>query len=159
MKNIILEDFLQCWYIDAKTKKYLPIDKYWYKIMELKDQNNEPKYPVISKVVKCCFAICEANGGVERVFSQISHIVSKERNRLEVDSVKGILDCKETCYKAEIDERLMYNAKTAYARYSAKNALKTASAEATLKRKLENVIDEQSKNDARLTEMKEQEKK
>ena len=51
----------------------------------------------------------------------------------------------------------MYNAKTAYARYSAKNALKTASAEVTLKRKLENEIDEQSKNDARLTEMKEQE--
>ena len=51
----------------------------------------------------------------------------------------------------------MYNAKTAYARYSAKNALKTASAEVTLKRKLENEIDEQSKNDSRLTEMKEQE--
>ena len=44
---------------------------------------------------------------------------------------------------------LMYNAKTAYARYSANNALKTASAEVTLKRKLENDIDEQCKNDAR----------
>ncbi|CAL4059904.1 unnamed protein product [Meganyctiphanes norvegica] len=105
--------------------------------MEIKDQNNEPKYPMISKVVRCCLTISEANASVERIFSQISHILNKECNRLSLDSVKGLLHCKEMCYKAKIDERLIYNAKTAYARYNARNALKAASTEVTRKKTIE----------------------
>ena len=62
---------------------YIPVDKYWSKIIDKKVQHNEPKYPVISKVVKCCFAIFEANASVERLFSQITHIINKERNHLK----------------------------------------------------------------------------
>ena len=64
------------WYID-KSDNYIPIDKYWSKIMDMEVQNKELKYPVISKVVKCCFTIFEANASVERLFSQITHIVKK----------------------------------------------------------------------------------
>ena len=134
-KMLILDKIPKNWYID-ESNNYIPIDKYWSKIIDMKDQNNEPKYPVISKVVKCCFAIFEANASVERLFSQITHIIDKEQNRLSLDSVKGLLHSKDTCTKAKIDNRLMYNAKAAHARYNAKIELKKASTDITLKREL-----------------------
>ena len=70
--NVIPKDL----YID-KSDNYIPIDKYWSKIMDMEIQNRELKYSVISKVVKCCFTIFEANASVERLFSQITHIVKK----------------------------------------------------------------------------------
>ena len=93
----------------------------------MKDENNEPKYRIISTVVKGCFAISEANASVERLFSQISHILNKEQNSLSLDSVKGILHSKEMCTKAKIDDRLMLNAKAAHSHYIAKHALNKAS--------------------------------
>ena len=81
---------------------YIPVDKYWSKIIDKKDQHNEPKYPVISKVVKCSFVIFEANASVERLFSQIMHIIDKEQNCLSLDSVKGLLHSKVTCTKLKL---------------------------------------------------------
>lgn len=74
-----------------------------------------------------------------------------------MDSVKGLLNCNEVCYKAKVDESLMYNAKNAHSRFNARNALKSASTEVTLKRKLQNEVDQQCNKDERLRERKEQE--
>ena len=116
----------------------------------MKDENNETKFPIISTVVKSCFAIAEGNASVERCFSQITHILKKERSNLSLDSVKGILHSKEMCINAKIDDRLMFNAKAAHSRYTAKNALNKASTDITLKRKLEKEVDIQYNKDARL---------
>lgn len=55
-KNPVLESIPKSWFID-ENKNYLPIDKYWSQIMKIKDQINDPKYPMISRVVKCCLAL------------------------------------------------------------------------------------------------------
>ena len=81
-KILTLERIPEDWYYIREEDQYIPIDKYWSNIMNMKDSNNEIKYPMISKVVMCVFAIFEANCSVERLFSQISHIVGKDRNRL-----------------------------------------------------------------------------
>jgi len=155
-KNLILEKNPKHWYID-ELKNYIPIDNYWSKIIAMKDENNETKFPIISTVVKSCFAIAEANASVERCFSQITHILTKERSSLSLDSVKGILHSKEMCTNAKIDDRLMFNAKAAHSRYTAKNALNKASTDITLKRKLEKEVDIEYNKDARLMDIKEQE--
>ena len=90
--------------------------------MNMKDSNNEIKYPKISKVVMCVFAIFEANGSVERLFSQISHIVGKDRNRQTLDNIKGHLHSKGICMDAKIDDKIIYNVIAAHTRMVSKKA-------------------------------------
>ena len=121
-KNLVLENIPKNWYTD-EVQKYKPLDYYWSKVFDIKDCNNEVKYPVLSKVVKSCFSIAEANANVERLFSQITHILQKERKCLNLDTVKGILYSKEVCLDVEIDDQLMFNAKVARSRYTAQLSL------------------------------------
>ena len=95
----------------------------------MKGADNEIKYPVISKVVRSCFAIAEANGDVERVFSKISHIAQPDRNRLDIECIKGVLHCKENCTDVEVDDRLMYHVKAAHSRYELDLAVSKANAD------------------------------
>ena len=148
-KNLVLENIPKDWFTD-EDQKYKPLDTYWCRIFSIKDNNNELKYPIISKVVKSCFAIAEANADVERLFSQITHIIQKERNRLNLDTVKGILHSKEVCHDAEIDDQLIYNVKAASARYRANFSLQQDNNNITLKRKLEQEVQEKYKKDERL---------
>ena len=60
---------------------------------------------------------------MERLFSQITRIIQKERNCLNLDTVKGILHSKEMCHVAEIDDQLIYNVKAAATRYHAKYSI------------------------------------
>lgn len=151
-KYLVLEKIPKDWYLD-EVQKYKPIDSYWGRIFMMKDSDNEVKYPVISKVVKICLSIAEANANVERIFSQVTHIIKKERNCLNLDTVKGILHSKEVCYDAKIDDRLIYNVKAASSRYKARLSLKKDLNNNTLKRKLEQEVEDKSKKDIRLREI------
>ena len=106
----------------------------------MKDIDNVVKYPVITKVVKICFSLVEANADMERLFSHVTHIINKERNRLNLETVKGILHSKEVCYDAKIDDRLVYNVKSAHSRNDAKLSLQKDINNNTLKRKLEQEV-------------------
>ena len=103
-----------------KSWGVIVIDKYWLRIMEIMEDDGDFKYCVISKVVKCCLSIAEANASVERLFSQVTHILQKDRNRLTIETVKGLLYCKEKCTDVNIDENMIYNAKVAHSRYTEK---------------------------------------
>ena len=73
-----------------------------------------------------CFelSIAEANTNVEIWFSHISHNVEKKHNRFNIDSIKWIISSKEVCTNQEIEDRLMYNSKTAYNCYVSDLTLK-----------------------------------
>ena len=88
--------------------------------MQILEDDGDVKYPVISKVVKCCSFIAEANASVERLFSQVSHILQKDRNRLSLKTVKGFLLFKENCTEVNVDDNMIYNAKVAHSRYAEK---------------------------------------
>ena len=42
----------------------------------------------------CCLAFAEANAAVEPTFSQLAHIISKDRSNLCVECIKGLMACK-----------------------------------------------------------------
>ena len=88
-----------------------------------------------------------------RVFSQISHIAQQDRNQLDIEAIKGILLSKEVCLDVEVDDRLMYNAKAAHSRYALELAVNKASADISLKRKLELEVENKRNKDKRLKEI------
>ena len=87
---------------------------------------------------------------MERLFSQINRIIQKERNCLNLDTVKGILHSKVVCDIAEIDDQLIYNVKAASARYRANYSIQEdINNDIILKRKLEHEVEEKFKKDKR----------
>ncbi|CAL4069740.1 unnamed protein product [Meganyctiphanes norvegica] len=79
---------------------------------ELKDVG-EPKFPLNQKVVWFALSIAEENAEVEWLFSQIFHIVNKDRNGLSTHSIKGLRVTKSyiqtigTCLNFKIDSSMM----------------------------------------------------
>ena len=49
------------------------------------------KFLLIQKVILFAFFIAEANADVEQVFSQVFSFVDKERYRLGIDTLRGLL--------------------------------------------------------------------
>ena len=83
-KHLVLQDLPEI----PKINGYIPVNVYWKTIFNIKD-NGEAKYPYIEKVVHFAFSIAEANAEVERIFSQVFHIIGLDRNRIETDTLRG----------------------------------------------------------------------
>ena len=76
----MLEDLPINFVMEGNKKVYMPIDQYWLNIFNV-SSSYESKYPTIEKVVKFALSIAEANTDVERLFSQLFHIIfSKQIN-------------------------------------------------------------------------------
>ena len=122
----MLEDLPDFYKIENNKKVYIPIDKYWGNILDM-NTSNENKYPIIEKVVKFALSIAEANAGVERMFSQLFHIITKDRNQLATHNIKGLLITKSylksigNCTNFEIDESMMYHLKASRSKYVERN--------------------------------------
>ncbi|CAL4117850.1 unnamed protein product [Meganyctiphanes norvegica] len=123
-KLLVLEDLPFC--TEENKKKTKSISNYWRVIFYLKDIGDN-KYPVIEKVVKFALSIAEANASVERLFSQLFHIITKDRNKLETHTVKGLLitnsylQANGTCTNLKIDETMMYHIKASHSKYCERN--------------------------------------
>jgi hypothetical protein len=89
------------------------LETYWKKVFQFKGESGELKFPIISKVVKIFLALCEANAPVERAFSQIAHVIRKDRTCLLPETVNALMVTKShmentsSCYKQEIHDDLM----------------------------------------------------
>ena len=113
-KQLVLEEIPAEW-----TKDDVPIDTYWTNVFNIK-VNSQIKYPNIKRVVTCCFSFAEANAAVERHFSQLGRIISKDRNRLDECTIKGLMSVKSTltaaqkfCYNYPInDDMIIYTIST-----------------------------------------------
>ena len=80
--------------------------------------NSEP-YPEIMKLFKLSLLITPSTANVERVFSALNLIHTKQRNRLAVQSLERLLCINLVCPKVldeEVYETLVYNCKNAQAR-------------------------------------------
>ena len=93
----------------------------------MRDDCGDFKFPIIRKVVKFCLALAEANASAERAFSQIAHIIRKDRNRILPDVVNALMVTKSyientaPCYKQEIKQDLIDSVKNSYILYSNRN--------------------------------------
>ena len=117
-KHLVLQDIPEI----PKIDNHIPVEEYWKSIFELVDEG-EPKFPLIEKVVRFARSIAEANADVERLFSQIFHIISKDRTRLETQTLRGLLITKSyiqtigSCLNFKVDEGMMANINESHSKY------------------------------------------
>ena len=116
---------------EGNKKVYMPVDEYWKKILDGRI-SGEIKYPVLEKVIHFALSIAEANASVERLFSQMFHIITKDRNKLDTSTIKGLLTTKSflqsngSCTNLEIDNSMMYHIKASHSKYIERNMEKNA---------------------------------
>ena len=117
-KHLVLEDIPEI----PKINNHIPVEEYWKAILEINEEG-EPKFPLIKRVVQFTRSIAEANADVERLFSQILHIINKNRNMLEMHTLRGLLITKNyiqttgSCLNFKIDESMMANIHASHSRY------------------------------------------
>ena len=117
-KHLILEEIPDI----PKINNHIPIEEYWKSIFEI-NELGEPKFPLIEKVVRFVRSLAEANADVERLFSQVLHIINKDRNRLETHTLRGLLITKSymetngSCLNFKVDASMMANIRASHSRY------------------------------------------
>ena len=67
----------------------LRIDKYWHKIFSRRDDSGD-NFVVLPKMVKCVLSLCHSNADVERSFSTIKRMLTKQNMVLNEETVIGI---------------------------------------------------------------------
>ena len=119
-KYLVLEKF--------SWNKNDSLDIHWNKIFKIENDNGESKFPTITKVVKVCLSLCETNASPERTFSQIAHLIKKDRNKLSPETVNALMVTKShmnisgSCYDQKISNELLTDVRRAHYRYENGNA-------------------------------------
>ena len=162
-KQLVLESIPTEW-----TGDDVPIDTYWTSIFNIKI-SNQLKYPTIKKVVICCLSFAEANAAVERQFSQLAHILSKDRSRLDENTIKGLMACKSTmaankkfCFNFPVNDMIIHSL-SARSRYVARLAEKRKIVEILddedLEREIQKKQQDNLKKSKKLKQIKDNEEK
>jgi hypothetical protein len=68
---------------------------FWGEVSKMTDTSNEARFPTISLLAKSFLAFPHSNADVERIFSQISLIKTKRRNKLKTNTMNAILVAKQ----------------------------------------------------------------
>lgn len=74
-------------------QKKLPMDEYWYEIFKLRDDINNPKFPVLSKLIKACLT-CFHGPMIESAFNFMDNIITDTRTSLKIDSLDAVQTVK-----------------------------------------------------------------
>ncbi|KAK3888573.1 hypothetical protein Pcinc_007425 [Petrolisthes cinctipes] len=69
---------------------------FWYELRSVKDGNGHSKFDLLSKFMCCLFALPHSSACVERVFSQVNLIKTKQTNRLQVATAANCLLAKQS---------------------------------------------------------------
>jgi len=77
--------------LEQKTKIInLHFDDAWKTIMATKDTDGKFKYPMISKLVNAIRSLPNSNADTERVFSMLTDVKTKKRNKLNPNHVQAL---------------------------------------------------------------------
>jgi len=99
------------------------IHKYWSKIISLKKGNDSVMFPLLTVLIKNIMTLPHSTACVERIFSMINLMKTKERNRLNTSNLIGLLQSKRAirdtnCYAMKYNKdyidlfnKSMYNFK------------------------------------------------
>jgi len=100
---------------DEKQKEELAcldIDEMWKKIVEYKDFNDEKVFVNLESLIEIVLSFPHSNAEAERIFSMVTDIKNKKRNRLSNDMVSAICVVRSSfeteninCTNFEIDSR------------------------------------------------------
>lgn len=94
-------------FIDADKEKLatLSCDEMWKKIFEMKDTNNEPIFPTLEKLVYAALSLPHSNAEAERIFSIVTDVKNKKRNRLNIETLNAICKTRSSFQAQHIDCR------------------------------------------------------
>ena len=88
------DDIQECWFVDD-CGVYKRLDSYYMNVFNLKTPSGTPRYVQLPKVVKTSCSLQNGNAAVERSLSDNKNTVTKERTKLNDDTIKGLRIVKE----------------------------------------------------------------
>lgn len=100
-------------FTDAQKTELLKLDilSFWHTIENFKNENNDQKFPEISKFINFLLVFPHSNAESERIFSMVTDIKRKKRNKLGTDSlnamtfIRSAMNCKgQNCFSTPIKE-------------------------------------------------------
>jgi len=98
----------------AKLDKNSNILDFWSHIAKLKKGDDAPMFPLMVILVKNVMTLPHSSACVERIFSMVNAIKTKERNRLQTDNLCGLLQSKSMlkassseCYSYPLDNEFL----------------------------------------------------
>lgn len=81
----------------------LEIDEMWNKIFESKNCNDEPLFPNLEKLVYALLSLPHSNAEAERIFSIVTDVKNKKRNRMNIETLNAICKIRSTFQAKNID--------------------------------------------------------
>ena len=108
---------------DKKELACLKIDEMWKKILEFKNFDGEKMFPNLESLVEIVLSFPHSNAEAERIFSIVTDVKNKKRNRLANDTVSSICVVRSSfqsqninCTNFQVDSRHLelHNAENLY---------------------------------------------
>jgi hypothetical protein len=100
--------------IEIENFKKMPIDQMWLTIGEAKNFNDESLFPNLEKLATIVLTLPHSNAEAERMFSMVSDIKIKKRNRIGEETVNAMCvirnalhQDKQTCVNYPIPDELL----------------------------------------------------
>ena len=78
-----------------KPEKATRVDHYWSDIFQLQTANGNPRYPLLTRIVKAALVLPHGNSDVERGISVNSRMLTAERNKLSEETINGLCNTKD----------------------------------------------------------------
>ena len=80
----------------GKPEKGTRVDHYWRDIFQLQTANGNPRYPLLTRIVKAApLVLLIGNSDVEREISVNSRMLTAERNKLSEETINGMRNTKD----------------------------------------------------------------
>jgi len=90
----------------------LNLEDMWNKIFETKNFNDQPMFPNLEKLVYAIFSLPHSNAEAERIFSIVTDVKDKKRNRMNIDTLNAMCKIRSAfqarnidCRTFQVDER------------------------------------------------------
>lgn len=98
--------------VEKKELAELEIEEMWMKIFEYKNFGGEKMFSNLESLVKTVFSFPHSNAEAERIFSMVTDIKNKKRNRLSNDTVSAMCTVRSSfqakginCINFDVDSR------------------------------------------------------
>lgn len=102
------------------------LDDFWTIIFELRDPVNSPKFPSVTKIVKCFMSLTHGSADIERDFSTSGDVLTEDKVHMTERTLNARLNIKcglktffgDLPLSVPIDKELVHSARYAYENYS-----------------------------------------
>lgn len=83
----------------------LEIDDMWKNILQKKKFNGEPSFPNLENLVHAVLSLPHSNAEAERIFSIVTDVKNKKRNRIDVTCLDAVSKVRSSFQASNVDCR------------------------------------------------------